>query len=466
MPRLRMPSFRVLPLLGAAAVLLGLLAAPAGPVHAAATGAPPPAEPLSNYEATTGHTLTRDCGYSTPVLSPYHGSTRAGLRQDLWLFCDTIDYDSSGNIVSAILGTDTSAEAPLVPGEVPQDLSEMPTPPAPARLPDNNGPSPVLPVPTGLVLPASSSACVGPSPSPNGVYGAQSPGIYPASWITGVTHEPPGSGSGPGDVLITFANYCVDGETGDINTLFTDEGFGVVSYNPLTNRLGTPTYVFTSGGGQNLPITEQLTSPVFFGGYLYLFGFQCTSSAFGVCVTGNIYLARAPALGGAFRDSGSYQFWTGSGWSANAADAGNLIPGVTPLSISAGNYKAVGHGLVLTAESDLGGGFQVWTARSPAGPWTLLQTGRVPSTCSGGEFGCYALIGHPELSTKSDLLLSYFDPGGLGHLHVAAFPWQSAAASASAVTPASGQQPPAAPATIGAWPPGIVTLPVWSGKKA
>jgi hypothetical protein len=114
----------------------------------------------------------------------------------------------------------------------------------------------------------------------------------------------------------------------------------------------------------------------------------------------------------------------------------------------------------------LGGGFQVWTARSPAGPWTLLQTGRVPSTCSGGEFGCYALIGHPELSTKSDLLLSYFDPGGLGHLHVAAFPWQSAAASASAVTPASGQQPPAAPATIGAWPPGIVTLPVWSGKKA
>ena len=148
-------------------------------------------------------------------------------------------------------------------------------------------------MPTGVVLPASSSACVGPNPSPNGVYGANSPDIYPASWITGVSQEPAGSGAAPGDVLITFNNYCVDGETGDVNTLFTDEAFGVVSYDPATNQLGTPTYVFTSSGGQNLPITEQLSNPVFFGGYLYLFGFQCTSSAFGVCETGNIDLARA-----------------------------------------------------------------------------------------------------------------------------------------------------------------------------
>jgi hypothetical protein len=336
--------------------------------------------------------------------------------------------------------------------------------------PNSNGPAPVLPVPAGLVLPGSNSSCVGPSPSPNGVYGPQSPGIYPASWITGVTHEPPGAGGNPNDVLITFANYCVDAETGNINTLFTDEGFGVVSYDPLTNRLGTPTYVFTSSGGQNLPVTEQLSNPIFFGGHLYLFGFECTSSFFGSCISGNVYLARAPAFGGSRQDPGSYRFWTGSGWSPDSSDAGNLISGVTPLSISAGSYGATGHGLILTAESDVGGGFQVWTAQSPTGPWQLLQTGRVPSACTGGEFGCYALIGHPELSTSSDLLLSYFDPAGLGHLHLAAFPWQSAGGSdqESRATrdggrAAPGPQAPSAPKVIGGWPPGIVTLP--AGKR-
>lgn len=453
-----------------AAAPLVLLPATARPARAATA----PAEPLSNYEVTTGHTLTRDCGYTTPVLSPYHGSAagspsagHGGALQDLWLFCDTINYDPSGNIVDAVLGTNTAAEAPLVPGQVPQDLSEVATPPSAASFPNDNGPAPFLPVPTGLVLPDSTSPCVGANPSPNGVYGAQSPGIYPASWITGVANEPPGAGGRPGDVLMAFNNYCVDGETGNINTLFTDEGFGVVSYNPLTNTLGRPRYVFTSSGGQNLPRAEQLTSPVFFGGYLYLFGFDCTASVFGVCTSGYVRLARAPAAGGAWQDPGNYRYWTGSGWSADYSEAGNLISGVTPLSISAGNYSAVGHGLVLTAESDVGGGFQVWTAPSPTGPWKLLQTGRVPSACTGGEFGCYALIGHPDLSTRSDLMMSYFDPGGLGHLHVAAFPWAATGTGSAQGESAGllGGKPAAGPGAqrridgLKESPPGIVTEP-------
>lgn len=141
-------------------------------------------------------------------------------------------------------------------------------------------------------------------------------------------------------------------------------------------------------------------------------------------MAGDVYLARTPAL--AVADPGSYQYWTGSGWSPDYAEAGNLIPGATPFGISAGNYSAVGHGLVLVAETDLGGGFQAWTAKAPTGPWGLLRTSRVPSSCSGGEFGCYALVGHPELSTHRNLLISYFDPAGLGHLHLAAFSWTPA----------------------------------------
>ncbi len=414
-----------------------LLLSPLSPLTGAASAAAslsgvvaPPAEILSNYEQTTGHTLDRDCGFTAPVLSPYftRGSApSAGIFQDLWLFCDTVDYNASGTEVGAILGTDTAAEAPLVAGEVPQDLSELSTPPGRTALPGDNGPQPFLPVPSGVVLPSTTSACVGPSPSPNGVYGPASPGAYPASWVTGAEREPIGPGDNPLDVLVVFNNYCVDGFPGvSINNLFTDEAFGVVSYNPLTNRLGTPVYVFTTTGGQNLPRQEQLGDPVVYGGYLYLFSFNCDSSAFATCLSGTVYMARVPAVAPLVDDQQAYQWWTGSGWSSNYADAANAVPDATPFGISVGDYSSSGHGIVLIAESNLVGAFQVFTAPSPTGPWELLQTGQVPSptNCSGGEFGCYAFIGHPELSTPSDLMLSYFDPYGLGHLHLAAFPWQ------------------------------------------
>jgi hypothetical protein len=60
-----------------------------------------------------------------------------------------------------------------------------------------------------------------------------------------------------------------------------------------------------------------------------------------------------------------------------------------------------------------------------SGQWRRILTGRVP--CTGGtepgaEGLCRALIGHPELSTRSRLLISYYDPGN-SHLDVAAYPW-------------------------------------------
>jgi hypothetical protein len=40
----------------------------------------------------------------------------------------------------------------------------------------------------------------------------------------------------------------------------------------------------------------------------------------------------------------------------------------------------------------------------------------------GAEGLCRALIGHPELSTRSRLMISYYDPGN-DHVDVAAYPW-------------------------------------------
>jgi hypothetical protein len=98
-----------------------------------------------------------------------------------------------------------------------------------------------------------------------------------------------------------------------------------------------------------------------------------------------------------------------------------------PFGISVGDYTADGHGLVMVEQTSLAGGFQVWQARSPVGPWRRLITGHVP--CSGGaqrgtEGLCRAVIGHPELSTHGQLLISYFDPGNY-HVDVSAYPWLS-----------------------------------------
>lgn len=391
--RLRLPRARAFTVLAILALLL--------PAIAAADNAPP-AEILSNYENTTGSTLDRDCGFSAPLSG----------HEDLWLFCDTIVYDSSSNIVEAILGVNTAAEEPYTAGLVPSSLSELPTPPTSPTLPNNNISQPFLPVPTGLVLPNSSTPCTGNS---NGVYPPTFNGPYPASWFSGVTQEPSSS-----KLLIPANDYCVDGA--NTSNPFADEGWSVREYTPSTNTLGSAVRVFATTGGQTLPVQKQLGNPIYYNNYLYLYSFICDTSAYATCETGRVFLARVPAA--SWSQAGQYKWWTGTNWSSNYSAAQTEIPSATPFGISVANYSALGKGYLAIAETDLIGDFQVFKASAPTGPWTLLQTGKVPSDCSGGQYGCYALVGHPELSTSSNLLISYYDPAGVGHLHVAAFPWQ------------------------------------------
>jgi hypothetical protein len=54
----------------------------------------------------------------------------------------------------------------------------------------------------------------------------------------------------------------------------------------------------------------------------------------------------------------------------------------------------------------------------------VKTTGTVP--CTAGTNICHALIGHPDLSTRKSLLISFLNPGAGnpdGHVEVAAFPW-------------------------------------------
>ena len=388
------PWYRVLA--GCAIAGCALLAA------ACAGAAPRPATSLvqSNYERSTGNTVRRDCGYSSPLPGKPGWS--------IWLFCDTVVTSADGRKIDRlILGAGTAADGPYRAGQAPAWLSEVPTPPSSPAVPSTAAPQPFLPVPGNLQLPGGMLPCAG-------------PGAYPAAWISGVTRAPPSAPAGT--LLITYDDYCVTGYT----DAPTAEGFGLAEYDPASNLLGPVTLVFGSALGAALPQQQVLGSPVVGAdGYLYLFGFCQAGPAPPGCGSGRAFVARTVAAPAYWQNPFSYQYWTGGGWSSQPAAAASLIPDGQPLGVSVGDYAADGHGLVMIEQTSLAGGFQAWQASSPAGPWRRLLTGRVPcakGTESGAEGLCRALIGHPELSTRSRLLISYYNPGN-DHVDVSAYPW-------------------------------------------
>ena len=362
---------------------------------------PVPVQVLSNYERN-GTTVRRDCGYSSPLPGKPGWS--------LWLFCDTVIASvRSGKTERLILGTDTAAAGPYRAGYAPARLSEIPTPPTPLTLPGAGAPQPFLPGPQRLLLPGSTLPCAG-------------PGAYPASWISGVAREP--SAGTAAHLLISYDDYCV---TGNADTL-TAEGFGLIEYDPARNLLSWPAGVFTSLPGLPLPPQQVLGSPVFSGdGYLYLFGFCPSGYAPAGCGRGGVFAVRTVAQPAYWQNPLTYQYWTGGGWSPDEAAAHTLMPPGHPFGISVGDYTADGHGLVMVEQTSLAGAFQAWQARSPAGPWQRIITGQVPcrrGAQRGAESLCRAVIGHPELSTRGQLVISYFDPGN-DHVEVSAYPWLS-----------------------------------------
>jgi hypothetical protein len=413
---MRHPS-RVRAALTVIAVALVALCAACG------SGPPPPRLVTSRYETATGYRIVRDCGFSVPL----PGSARSSL----WLFCDTAVTGRGGREIGyPILGAGTAAEGPYTAGRGPGVLAELATPAssAPASsapagdapgktghglLPARTAPRPFLPVPAGLTLPVSTGpASTGPaSAGPASAQPCAGPHTYPARWVTGAAREPGSSGQ----VLISYADYCVSGPD-----VFTPEGFGLVGYDPAGNVLGAPGEVFTVPPGGQLPQQRQevLGSPVFRDGYLYLFGL-CGHSCRG---RGGVFLARTAAVAASWDNGFSYRYWTGRGWSADLADAAPLTGPATPGGVSAGDYRGTGRGLVMIEQTSVAGDFSVWQAAAPAGPWRETRTGRVPCTPGRPPGLCRALIGHPELSTPDDLLISFFNPGP-NHVEVATYPW-------------------------------------------
>lgn len=371
---------------------------------------PQPTQVLSNFESHNSANITRDCGFSQPLPTD--------RTRSLWLFCDSDvhGFNSARRwTLSRVIDGSTAAEGPVTPGRA-DGLSELGTPGTGIRaIPNDDPPEQFLPTPSGLFTPAGRRC-------------DQANGAYAASWISGVTAD----AARPADVLISFNDVCVSIRSGSAEV----EGFGLAEYDPATNTLDSLVTVFRAAEGRPLAGQEVLGSPIFSGGSLYLFGSRCAEIFDATCLPhrGNaVYLARVKAVPAAWGDPGSYRWYAGaSTWTATARGASSALPGSRPLGISVEDFAGVGKGLVLIEQTNAVGAFTVYQGTRPAGDWVETTSGTLPCTSEGASF-CRAIIGHPELSTSSELLVTYFDPGAgpyynpsagpEGHVMAASVPW-------------------------------------------
>jgi len=385
-------------LAAAAAALAAVLSVASGgaPARPPQPGAAPPARVLSRYEtAAPGNAIDRDCGYSAPLPG------RPG--RSLWLFCDSV---WTGTRPGLWLGA-TAATAPAVPGRVPTALTELPTPSgtAPGTEPgtETGAETGVARPPQGLLGPPPGLVLTGGRP-------CHVPGAaYSASWVSGAARPPRAD-----TVLITYTDVCVTAAS------ISTQGFGMVEYRAARNALTGRATPFTAPGG--LPFQQNLGSPVFAGGHLYLFAAVCDAHGFGACAGGRVAVARVRDDPAAWRDPAAYEYRTAAGWTRDAFQAAGVVPGAAPYAVHVADYARLGRGLVMIEQTGLDGRYRLWRAAAPEGPWRPAGDGTVG--CSGGTGldQCRALIGHPGLSTRGALLLSYYDPAD-DHVRVRAVPW-------------------------------------------
>ena len=284
-------------------------------------------------------------------------------------------------------------------------------------------------------------------------------GSYTATW-------PGGGASIPGTtkLLLAHADVCITANG------FASERLRLVQYDPQTGLLSNDAAPFVAAPlSAGLNPLELLSSPVFGqDGYLYMYSYTNVCMANPGCIgrppyPNAIYAARVSGnpLLAKWMSKANYEWWCGNqtpcppgpsgtpGWTGVEAYARSVatFPTVTlsnglhvaqpPFgNISAGNYTAnTSHKYVITAPYPSAAGkqveFMVLEAANPWGPFTFTHAGAVPDACNTGR-SCYAVIGHPELSTSTQFVFSWFSADDrldsfanplVGHVRVGALKW-------------------------------------------
>ena len=286
-------------------------------------------------------------------------------------------------------------------------------------------------------------------------------GNYTANWPRGGAQIP-----GSTKLLLAHEDVCIAGAG-----VFLSERIHLVEYDPVANQLSNDTVPFAASPLINgLNPRELLASPVFGSdGYLYLYSFtnECMSNpgcAHAPTYPNAVYAARVSAdpLAMKWKSGANFEWWCGTaslcpvgpsgtpGWTGVEADAQSVVAFPSVLKkdglrvqqgpfaqISVGNYASVSaqkYVVIAQTPPPVVGQqteFMVFEGATPYGPFTFAKAGAVPDSCNAPT-NCYAVIGHPELSTNQQLVFSWFStddrldsfPYSLnGHVRLGAIDW-------------------------------------------
>ncbi len=332
----------------------------------------------SSYE-TANRDISRDVGISV-VLPDGH---------ELWLFGDTSIYKRIKGVWGGLHFIDgsTALEAKYTRGQVPHG-GEYPS----------GSPTRFIPVPTDVPMTDGSDR-----PCVRGNGNA----AFAARWPTGAAVMPTDSS----ELLITYSEVCVTG--GGTSAQQQPEGWGYLLYNWRTHHIDDgPVDVFKPhADGTLLASSYVFGSPIFDSGNLTLFSSTCVAQYLG-CGTGQVMSVTMPATTTALDNPASYNLTQlstdGSGsWA--------------PLSVSVARYST---GFRIIEWTSIIGTYDIFSTSTLATPWHLDTFGTLPGCHTHKEF-CFALEGHPELSTSSRIFVSYVDPDvgpGMGHVVMSAVP--------------------------------------------
>lgn len=348
--------------------------------------------PLQSNLDDVGILPSRDCGFSEPTLD---------ANQSLWVFCDTLFLRNGQDIISS--RTSTVAVAPSGKLSPLPKLTEL----------EVNGDAQFLPEATGINCPAVGDSIP-----------------YTPSWASGAIRMPRRNNP---KMVIPYVAHCVQGAE-----LLAARRFGIAEFD-LTTRAFThnATAVLGGDGSALLPPAERLGTPVYHARRWYFYA-QCTlADVFaGQCASPGIYLARvrAPARGSSERpwaNAANYEWWSGKllRWFPSSATATNVVPGAAPigggLSVDRYDTKAAKRYVLLEQSGLQEEGkteFRVWEASNPRGPWRLRTTSCIEGDEGPEAFQTRAITGHPELSTETQLTVSFYNAGSK-RVELATLPW-------------------------------------------
>jgi len=328
----------------------------------------------SNYE-NAKRSISRDIGIST----------RLPDGHQLWLFGDTGIWNKDGS--------GTWHQSKFIPGSTAMlakgDRGQVPTG---GELPSGS-PAIFLPTPKNVYLPdGSGKPCTAPDAR------------FAARWPTGVAVLP----TNKSQVVVPFGEVCVTKSNSKVGV--RAEGWGYALYNWRKKKLDKIVEVFKpKKDGSAIPPQRIYGWPLFAGGKLFMFSSQCTSSYVN-CTAGSVGVVTLTSAA-ALDNPSSYAL------KQMPTDGSSLW---TPLAISVGKYPG---GMRLIETTSITGAYKLFSAAQPTGPWHLERSGTLPGCPSEKRF-CFALEGHPDLSSATSLVVSYHDPdsGPFGHIVVSAIP--------------------------------------------